>query len=131
MVRPPIVLLMSALIAASQIVMADEKATVLEPPGFTPQRVPLYTVVPPYPEKARRDRVEGQVEVCFNVDRDGKTHRVRVRNSTNRVFEKSSRDAVRASTYKRLPDDKRLSGIKTCRTFRFFLSPVAAIETPE
>ncbi len=91
----------------------------------TGERVPLHTVVPEYPETARRARVEGEVEVCFNVDREGKTRRVAVRRSSNRVFEKPARRAVRESTYQALPDDVELSGIKTCRTFRFYLNPVA------
>ena len=98
--------------------------------GDEGERNPLHTVVPTYPEKARRARLEGEVEVCFKVDREGKTSRVAVRRSTNRVFEKPSRDAVRASTYKPLPHDRTLSGIKTCRTFRFHLTPVA-IEEPQ
>ena len=89
------------------------------------ERVPLHTIVPAYPEKARRARVEGEVEVCFNVDRDGKTQRVAVRRSSNRVFEKPAKRAVRDSTYQPLPDEVELSGIKTCRTFRFYLNPVA------
>ncbi len=93
------------------------------------KRVPLHTVVPEYPEAARRERLEGEVEVCFNVDRDGKTRRVAVRRSSNRVFEKPAKRAVRQSTYKPLPEDVELSGIKTCRTFRFYLNPVA-IEKP-
>ncbi len=98
-------------------------------PSDTGERVPLHTVVPVYPEKARRARVEGEVEVCFNVGRDGKTSRVSVRRSTNREFEKAAKDAVRHSTYKPLPEHQKLSGIKTCRTFRFHLNPVA-IDTP-
>ncbi len=94
-------------------------------------RKPLQTQVPqyPYPEKARRQRLEGEVEVCFHVDREGRTSRVGVRRSTNRIFEKPSMLAVRASTYRPLPEGSRLSGIKTCRTFRFRLTPVA-IEQP-
>ncbi len=91
----------------------------------TGERVPLYTVVPQYPEAARRARVEGEVEVCFNVDRNGTTRRIAVRRSSNRVFEKPAKRAVRNSTYEPLPDDVQLSGIKTCRTFRFYLNPVA------
>ena len=93
-------------------------------------RKPVHTVVPMYPELALRERVEGAVQVCFNVDRDGKPHRVRVRKSTNRIFEKPSVLAVRASTYEPLPEGEKLSGIKTCRTFRFRLDPVA-IERPQ
>ena len=95
----------------------------------TGERMPRQTAVPKYPEKAVRDRIEGEVEVCFNVDRDGKPKRIAVRHSSHRLFEKPSMDAVRASTYEPLPDDVALSGIKTCRTFRFFLDPVA-IEDP-
>jgi len=92
--------------------------------------MPLHTVVPAYPEKARRARVEGEVEVCFKVDHFGRTSRVAVRRSTNRVFEKPARDAVRHSTYYPLPDGQKLSGIKTCRTFRFLLTPVE-VEVPD
>lgn len=110
---------------------AAQEAPVVEyVAGDEGERNPLHTVVPVYPEKARRARLEGEVEVCFRVNREGKTSRVAVRRSTNRVFEKPSRDAVRASTYKSLPHDKTLSGIKTCRTFRFHLTPVA-IEEPQ
>ena len=111
-------------------VLADDQVIVQPTLADAGQRVPLHTVVPQYPEKARRARVEGEVEVCFNVDRKGRTSRVSVRRSTNRAFEKPSRDAIKQSTYQPLPKGKELSGIKTCRTFRFYLSPVA-IETPQ
>ena len=111
------------------VATADENTTVTAEPDDAGDREPLLTVVPVYPEKARRARVEGEVQVCFNVSRQGKTSRVAVRSSTNRVFEKPSRDAVNASTYRPLAADKILSGIKTCRTFRFHLTPVA-IEMP-
>ena len=94
------------------------------------ERQPLQTVVPIYPKRARRDRLEGEVEVCFNVDRDGRTSRVTVRKSTHRIFEKPSTLAIRASSYRPLREGKKLSGIKTYRTFRFLLTPVA-IEKPE
>lgn len=112
-----------ALIAAGTAV-AEERATVEPLAADTGERVPVHTVVPVYPEKARRARVEGEVEVCFNVEQDGRTTKVAVRRSTNRVFEKPARDAVRASTYKPLKPGQTLSGIKTCRTFRFYLEAV-------
>lgn len=99
-------------------------------PGDSGERVPLQTIVPDYPELARRERLEGEVQVCFNVDRQGMTYNARVRRSTNRIFEKPALLAVRASTFAALPDDVKLSGIKTCRTFRFNLTPVA-IEEPD
>ena len=99
-------------------------------PGDAGERVPVQTVVPDYPELARRERLEGEVQVCFNVDRRGNTYHARVRKSTNRIFEKPALLAVRASSFAPLPDDVKLSGIKTCRTFRFNLTPVA-IEDPD
>ena len=119
-----------AVMLLGAVAVAADEATVMTVPGDTGEREPLLTVVPLYPEKARRARVEGEVQVCFNVGRSGKTSRVAVRSSTNRAFEKPSRDAVKASTYHPLAANKELSGIKTCRTFRFHLSPVA-IELPE
>lgn len=104
----------------------DDVTHVLNPAG---DRVPLQTVVPVYPERALRDRLQGEVEVCFNVDREGRTSRIAVRRSSNRIFEKPAMQAVRASSYKPLADNEILSGIKTCRTFRFRLDPVA-IEDP-
>lgn len=89
------------------------------------ERVPVHTVVPVYPEKARRARVEGEVEVCFTIDRHGRTRGVAVRRSTNRVFEKPARDAVKASTFEPLGPGEKVPAIKNCRTFRFNLERVA------
>lgn len=96
----------------------------------TGERKPVQTVVPVYPELARRERVEGDVQVCFNIDREGFPYRVRVRSSSNRVFEKPALIAARASTFEALLPGKKLSGIKTCRTFRFRLRPVST-EVPD
>ena len=89
-------------------------------------RVPVNTVAPAYPAVARRDRVEGDVQVCFNVDREGRPFRIGVRTSTNRVFEKPAMRAVRASRYQPIAKDQEVPGIKTCRTFRFRLESVAS-----
>lgn len=118
------------IVSLASLAAADDGVNVVYVPNDTGERMPLHTVVPQYPEKARRARVEGEVEVCFNVDRDGQTKRVSVRRSTNRVFEKPARNAVRESSYRPLPKGKQVSGIKSCRTFRFFLTPVA-VETPD
>lgn len=88
------------------------------------ERKPLFTVIPDYPEKARRDRIEGEVQVCFDVTRNGRTRRIAVRKSSHRIFERPAIRAVRASSYKPLPKDAAMSGIKACRTFRFTLEPV-------
>ena len=89
-------------------------------------RVPLHTVIPDYPRTARRDRIEGEVQVCFNITRSGQPTRIAVRHSTHRVFEKPSRKAVRKSTWLPLGKDEPMSGIKACRTFRFNLVPVSS-----
>ena len=91
-------------------------------------RVPKFTLIPEYPKIARRDRIEGEVQVCFEITRDGRTRRIAVRNSTNRVFEKPAIRAVRASSYEPLPPGATPAGIKACRTFRFSLEPVV-VET--
>jgi TonB family protein len=92
-------------------------------PAPAAERIPLQTVVPVYPDTARRERLEGEVEVCFDVDRQGRPYRIAVRNSTHRVFERPAIDAVRASAYVALKPGEPLPNIKTCRTFRFTLEP--------
>lgn len=115
--------------ATGAMALAGHDAThLLDPAG---DRVPLQTIVPIYPERALKDRLQGEVEVCFNVDREGRTSRIAVRRSSNRVFEKSAMQAVRASSYVPLQENEILSGIKTCRTFRFRLDPVAIEDPPE
>ena len=90
------------------------------------ERVPLNTVAPAYPPVARRERIEGDVQVCFKVDRAGRPYRIAVRTSTNRVFEKPAIRAIRASRYQPIPEGRPVPAIKTCRTFRFRLEPAAA-----
>ncbi len=88
------------------------------------ERQPTNTVAPAYPAKAQRARLEGDVQVCFNIDKDGRPHRIAVRRSTNRVFEKPAIRAIRASSFAKLGPDEVPSGIKTCRTFFFRLEPL-------
>lgn len=118
------------LLSCCVMVLAGDERDATDVLEDSADRRPVQTVVPVYPALARRERVEGEVQVCFNVDREGKPYRVRVRESTNRIFEKPSVLAVRSSRYEPLPPGKKPSGIKTCRTFQFHLSPVA-IEMPE
>lgn len=97
----------------------------IEPEDTDYDRVPLNTVIPEYPEKARRERIEGEVQVCFDISREGLPRRVAVRRSTHRYFEKPARDAVRRSTWRPIPRPEKVPGIKACRTFRFSLVPVS------
>lgn len=89
-------------------------------------RVPIHTVVPEYPREARRDRIEGEVQVCYHIDRRGRPYRIAVRHSTHRIFEKPAKKAVRKSRWLRLEPGQKSSGIKACRTFRFELAPLPA-----
>lgn len=89
-------------------------------------RTPAHTVVPEYPHVAMRDRIEGEVQLCYHIDRRGRPYRVAVRHSTHRVFERPARRAVRASTWVPLADGEQVSNVKTCRTFTFELTPVLA-----
>lgn len=89
-------------------------------------RTPRHTVIPEYPHVAIRDRIEGEVQVCYHIDRRGRPYRVAVRESTHRIFERPSRRAVRASTWEPLDDGEDVSGVKTCRTFTFALTPALA-----
>ncbi|MGI9272024.1 MAG: energy transducer TonB [Woeseiaceae bacterium] len=122
-------LAISALLAAAAVFAQESDADLV--PHHLDERQPLQTVVPVYPERALEQRLQGKVEVCFNVDREGRTSRIAVRTSSNRVFEKPAILAVRASSYMPLPADKKMSGIKTCRTFRFLLDPVAITDPSE
>lgn len=117
----------ACLCAAVMPVLADAAEGVARVDSRT-DRVPLQTVIPEYPPIARRDRVEGSVQVCFNISRDGYPRRIAVRHSTDRHFEKAAMKAVRRSTWKPLAPGQELSGIKACRTFRFTLVPITADE---
>ena len=112
------------LVLTAPILLAEDDVTVAHVVDSIVGRMPLQTFAPEYPRKARRDRVEGQVEVCFEIDRKGRPRRIAVRNSTNRTFEKPSIKAVRASSFRPLKDDEELQLIKSCRTFIFSLEPV-------
>lgn len=111
------------LVVAVGIVLPAAAAEVFE--TATTDRKPVHTVVPEYPEVARRDRIEGEVQVCFEITREGRTRKVAVRRSTHRIFEKPARRAVKQSSYAPLPKDAEVPAIKACRTFRFSLEPVA------
>lgn len=113
-----------ALVIASPVAHCDDDALFALVTDAESVRLPVVTVAPEYPRKARRDRIEGEVQVCFDVDREGRPWRIAVRNSTNRAFEKPSIQAVRASTFRPLTKDQPLPPLKSCRTFRFSLQPV-------
>lgn len=113
-----------AVLAAAISTQAEEDVLRAEVIDSNTERVPRVTVAPQYPGNARRDRVEGQVQVCFDVSRRGRPRRIAVRLSTHRAFERPSIKAVRASSFVPLERDEPLQSAKLCRTFIFTLVPV-------
>ena len=116
-------LLLVLLPCAASHAADDSRVTQIDDGG---QRIPVSTVAPAYPAAAHRERIEGDVHVCFNVDREGRPYRIAVRSSSNRVFEKPSIRAIRDSRYQPVPAGESVPAIKTCRTFRFRLESAAA-----
>ncbi len=114
----------AALLAAAAIALPAGVLADVDTEDSKTDRVPLHTIIPDYPKEARRDRVEGNVQVCFKISRAGTPWRIAVRRSTHRVFEKPAIKAVRDSTFAPLRPTEQLPDIKACRTFRFYLEPV-------
>jgi TonB family protein len=115
--------LLLACIVIAPAVAADEQPLVAHFSDSNTVRIPAQTVAPEYPRKARRDRIEGEVRVCFDVNREGRPRRIAVRTSTHRAFEKPSIKAVRDSRFRPIGKEEPLQVIKTCRTFVFSLEP--------
>jgi len=91
-------------------------------------RQPTLTAVPQYPKLARRDRIEGEATVCYKIDKKGRIINPSVRSSTHKMFAKPSLKAIKQSSYEEIRPDQQVSKVKTCRTFRFLLTPVAIEE---
>lgn len=91
-------------------------------------RLPTVTAVPQYPQKARRDRIEGEATVCYFIDSKGRIKKPAIRQSSHRMFAKPSMKAIKQSSYEPLKPNEKMSPVKTCRTFRFLLNPVAIEE---
>lgn len=115
---------MAAALALSAAIPADHAEDAVAFIDENLDRQPVNTVIPKYPDTARRDRIEGEVTVCYRIDREGRPNNVRVRYSSHRVFERPARRAVRASRYAALAEDQKPSPVKSCRTFRFYLEAV-------
>ena len=113
-----------AVVIALLAIACGARGEEVEPVDTDYDRIPMITVMPEYPDKARRERVEGEVQVCFDISREGFPRRVALRRSTHRYFEKPARDAVRRSTWQPIPHPQTVPNIKACRTFRFKLVPV-------
>lgn len=116
--------LIVALLALAIPAPAQEEGGPVDTIDSNTERKPMNTVVPEYPEAARRERLEGEVQVCFDITRSGIPRRIAVRHSSHRYFEKPARDAVRRSTWQAVPPDEMVPTIKSCRTFRFRLERI-------
>jgi len=92
--------------------------------ALKPERIPLNTAVPEYPEDARRERLEGEATVCFSVDERGEVVRPRISSATDRIFRKPTLNAIRASTYRPLEPGAPEPLFETCRTYRYTLNPL-------
>lgn len=89
-------------------------------------RTPAKTAFPNYPRIARRDRIEGDAQVCFRIDKRGRIRKARVREVSHPIFKRAALRAIRASSFEPLRPHQILSTGLTCRTYRFRLEPVLA-----
>ena len=115
-------------LAATHVVLADNTVRftrILHVEDLSSDRTPSVTAAPQYPALARRDRIEGEATVCYTIDAKGRIRRPAVRRSSHKMFAKPSLKAIKQSSYEPLRPDQRMSPVKTCRTFRFLLNPVA------
>ena len=87
-------------------------------------RTPALTAFPKYPSIARRDRIEGEATVCFNIRVDGQISRPVVARYTHKIFSKPALRAIRQSTFEPLTPGQALRTARTCRTYRFRLEPL-------
>jgi TonB family protein len=88
------------------------------------ERTPAVSAFPEYPEAARQDRLEGEATVCFTVDAEGRVNRPKIRSSTDKIFEKPTIKAIRASTFEPLEAGAMESPAEACRVYRFKLDPL-------
>lgn len=118
-------------LTATAAVIADDTARITHithVEDSSSDRQPSVTAVPQYPELARRDRIEGEATVCYTIDKKGRIQKPAVRRSSHKIFAKPALKAIKQSSYEPLRPDRTLSFVKTCRTFRFLLNPVAIEE---
>jgi len=121
-----LLLVASGAFAQGNVETIDETIDPIDPAKVRQQsdRNPTHTVVPEYPQMAVLERVEGDVQVCFYVNRGGRPYSVGVRRSDHRIFERPAREAVKKSWFEAIPRPNKVPQVKTCRTFLFRLEPV-------
>jgi TonB family protein len=94
-------------------------------------RQPAKTAFPKYPSIARRDRIEGEATVCFDIDVRGKVKHAKVKSYTHKIFKKPALRSARKSSFEPLRPNQVLARTKSCRIYRFRLDPIPAEETSQ
>ncbi len=119
--RIPVVITGSVLMVAGSALAQESGNPRQRVSDLQPDRTPVTSDFPEYPDDARRDRLEGEATVCYTVDALGEVVRPKVRSSTHRIFEKPALRSIRASTFKPLAAGEIASPLEACRTYRFRL----------
>ncbi len=128
---PGILCVVSAALFACTTVSAQDA-----PPGAThfrdsnTDRIPALTAFPQYPSIARRDRIEGEATVCFNIRSDGRISRAIVTNRSHRIFAKPALRAIRKSNFEPIAPGQVLATTRACRIYRFRLDPILVRTNP-
>ena len=119
----------AALLLSAALTFAQESTSVTHFLDSNTDRVPLLTAFPSYPSIARRDRIQGQATVCFMIKQDGRITRVRLKETTHRIFRRPALKAIKKSSFEELAPNQILATAKTCRTYRFRLEPILVDNT--
>lgn len=122
-------ILLLLLIAWTASVLADPEDDVDRAPRVIDspnERIPAVTSFPLYPPLAQRDRIEGEVTVCFKIAPDGRILYPSIESSTHEIFEEPALSAISESSFEPLAPGEELSPTTTCRTYRFRLDPASA-----
>jgi TonB family protein len=73
---------------------------VIEPiPDLSRNPKIIKTIDPKYPRSALQRRINGSVQVIFDVDRSGNTTNIRIKSSTNKLFDSEAMRVIRSSKF--------------------------------
>ena len=103
---------------------AQERIVEAEPepePESKPRPTPQSMVAPAYPIDAMDQELEGQVVVCFYVDRQGRVLEPLVMESSHQIFEAAVLKALSRSVYRPAEGDDQPARTHVCRTYKFWL----------
>lgn len=92
----------------------------------TTDRRAMVSSSPKYPTKARNERIEGDVTVCYTIDARGKVRRPYVKKTSDRVFNRAAVRAAKAIIYEAAAPGASNDRAPACSTYRFRLQPDSA-----